>query len=273
MTIADLAETELRTLLAFAEELANLAAAAVLPYFRAPLPVENKASGEAPYDPVTAADRAAEQVIRARIMERFPDHGIFGEEFGWRRGESRWTWVIDPIDGTRSFIAGIPLWSILIALNDGTRPVLGLMDQPYLGERFAGSPLGAWLDARGERIALRSRACPELDQAILMAAHPSIFVTDHEQAVFAALSRRVRLSRFGGDGYGYCMLAHGCVDLVVESSLEPYDVQALIPIVEAAGGVITSWSGGPADAGGQVVAAGDPRLHAAVLEILRPAAL
>jgi myo-inositol-1(or 4)-monophosphatase len=237
----------------------------IRPYFRAPLEVaDKKDKGDGRYSPVTAADQGAEAAIRALIKERYPDHGIMGEEHGHENPGAALTWVLDPIDGTKAFITGLPTWGTLIALNDGTGPVIGVLDQPVLGERFIGSPHGAFLGATR----LGTRRCAALGEAVLCCTEPEMFAAGAERVAFEALARRVMLRRFGTDCYAYAMLAHGFVDLVVEANLAPWDIQALIPIVEAAGGVVSDWRGGPADAGGQVLACGDPRLHAAALEIV-----
>lgn len=251
---------------AFAEQLADAAAAAIQPYFRASLEVEDK--GGRLYDPVTVADKAAEQAMRALIQARYPQHGILGEEEGVAAGSSPLTWVLDPIDGTRAFITGLPLWGTLIALNDGERPVVGVMNQPFTGERFIGTPEGAW----AKDAPLKTRACAELSAATLMCTTPDMFDTPARKAAFEAVAGQARLMRYGGDCYAYCMLASGFVDVIVEASLQPYDVQALMPIIEGAGGVMTAWDGGSAQQGGAVVACGDPALHAKVLEMLRHAA-
>ncbi len=265
------ADAELASYRAFADELMQAARAAIAPHFRTRLAVDNKAGGGA-YDPVTEADRAAESAIRALIRARYPAHGIFGEEHGFEPGSAGLTWVIDPIDGTRAFISGLPLWGVLVALYDGEKPILGLMDQPWTGERFAGSRLGAELVTRdGARAPLATRPCEALEQAVLYSTHPGLFAAGAEKDAFDAIAARARLTRFGGDCYAYCMVAHGLVDLVIEAGLEPYDVAALIPIIEAAGGVISDWRGGPACFGGRIVAAGDPRLHTQALRILAQA--
>lgn len=251
---------------AFAEQLADTAAAAIQPYFRASLDVEDK--GGRLYDPVTVADKAAEHAMRVLIQSQYPAHGILGEEQGAAAGSSPLTWVLDPIDGTRAFITGLPLWGTLIALNDGDRPVIGVMNQPFTGERFIGTPQGAW--ARGTP--LKTRACAELSAATLMCTTPDMFDTPVRKTAFEAVAGQARLMRYGGDCYAYCMLASGFVDVIVEASLQPYDVQALMPIIEGAGGVITAWDGGTAQHGGAVVACGDPLLHAKVVEMLRHAA-
>lgn len=262
-------EDEIAEYAAFAERLADAAAAVTLKHFRTPVDVANKAAGAA-FDPVTIADRDAEAAIRALIAETYPQHGIFGEEHGQSAAEGARprTWVIDPVDGTRAFISGLPLWGTLIALNDGNRPVLGIVDHPAIGERFIGRP-GL---STGNRQLLRTRACDSLDAAILSTTDPDLFLPGAERAAYDSVAARVRLKRYGYDCYAYAMVASGHLDLVIESGLQPYDVQAVIPVIENAGGVMTSWSGGPADQGGQVIAAGDPRVHAAALELLRVAA-
>ncbi|RZI82411.1 MAG: histidinol-phosphatase [Pseudomonas sp.] len=250
---------------AFAEQLAQAAAAAIQPYFRANLAVEDK--GGRLYDPVTVADKAAEDAMRSLIQERYPSHGILGEEQGVAVGSSPLTWVLDPIDGTRAFITGLPLWGTLIALNDGTKPVVGVMNQPFTGERFIGTPEGAWLGSTS----LKTRACSDLASATLMCTTPDMFDTEARKAAFEAVAGQARLMRYGGDCYAYCMLASGFVDVIVEASLQPYDVQALMPIIEGAGGVISAWDGSSAQNGGCVVACGDPALHAQMIELLRHA--
>ena len=212
----------------------------------------------------------AERAIRKAVLARFPDHGIVGEEFGAVAGAGRFRWVIDPIDGTRAFITGSPLWGTLIGLMDGQRPVLGLMNQPFTGERF-------WSDGRraqgrgpgGRTRSLKTRPCARLADATLTTTHPDLFASGHEAGRFDAVRSRVRMTRYGGDCYGYCLLAAGFVDLIVEAGLKPYDIVALVPIIEAAGGLVTTWDGGPATDGGRIVAAGDSRVHQEALAILR----
>lgn len=262
------------TYLDFAQELADCAGAVTAPLFRKPLSVEDKNRGGADIvDPVTRADREAEAAIRALISERYPDHGILGEEMGAQRGSSPMTWVIDPIDGTRAFVSGFPVWGTLIALNDGTRPVIGVADQPYTGERFMGWPGGAQLKAAGGMTPLKVRSCESLSSAIVSTTDPAGFPNAADEAAFIAVRDSTMLHRYGGDCYAYCLLAMGCLDLVIESGLKPWDVQALIPIVEGAGGLMTDWRGGPAYDGAQVIAAGDARVHAEALAILASAAL
>jgi len=254
--------------LEFACALAVSAGKEILPHFRVALEIEDKGS-PAGYDPVTVADRAAESVIRAEIARAYPDHGIRGEEHGWEKGSSNYTWVIDPIDGTKSFIVGQLHWATLIALHDGERVVAGVAHQPYVGESFVATLDGTAQWRRGgERRTLRTRACGKLGDAVVACTHPSMFRTPLERVAFDRVADRARLTRWGGDCYAYCLLAMGLIDIVIEASLQAYDVQALIPIIDAAGGAITSWTGGRCDEGGSVVACGDRALHAEVLKLL-----
>lgn len=256
----------------FAGRLADATGRAILGYFRSELEVENKAAGSH-YNPVTLADRAAETVLRQMIHEAYPGHGVLGEEFGLEPGDTGLTWVIDPIDGTRSFMSGLLHWATLIALYDGEKPLLGVVDQPYVGERFIGSALGAQLVRHGDAPApLCVRPCQGLESAILCATGRHIFAGDAELAAFDRVAAKSRMVHYGGDCYLYCMLAAGRMDLVIESTLGPHDVQALIPLVEAAGGIITDWSGRPAANGGQIVAAGDRRVYEQAIRLLSDAA-
>lgn len=252
----------------FAEELADLSGATILPHFRERIAVHNKL-GDGGFDPVTEADRAAEEVIRARIKARYPTHGVLGEEHGAEPGSSPLTWVLDPIDGTRAFVCGMAQWGTLIALNDGAKPAVGILDQPYTRERWVGAGgRTTFRDTQGRRSVLKTRACAALSAAVLSTTSPVGYFTSAEQDAFWALSGQARLTRFGGDCYAYGLLAMGFIDLIVETSLQPWDVQALVPIIENAGGVITTWTGGDPQNGGRVVACGDAKLHAAVLEAL-----
>lgn len=257
--------------LELAFRLAELAGRAILPHFRRPIEVLNK-GGEACFDPVTEADRAAEQAIRDELRRAAPHDAIYGEEHGRVPGESDRTWIIDPIDGTRSFILGQIHWGTLIALSDGTRPVIGLMHQPYVRETFAGSPAGAtWRREEAEAV-LRTRPCAGLAGAIVCTTAPEVFPRPAERAAFESVAARCRMVRYGGDCYNYCLLASGFIDLVIESALSPYDIYPVVPIIRAAGGVITDWRGRDMFEGPQVVAAGDRRAHAAALELLASAA-
>ena len=250
----------------FMARLAAAAAKETLPRFRAAgLVSDNKR--ESGFDPVTEADREAERAIRALIREAFPGHGIVGEEFGVENGDSRHLWVVDPVDGTRSFISGIPLWGTLVGLLDDGEAVAGMMSQPFTGELFYADGDGARYDGPGGARALRVRQTRELAQATLFTTTPALFPAALRGA-YDRLEGAVRLARYGADCYAYAMLASGTVDLVVEAGLQPYDIVALVPIIEKAGGVITRWDGGPAEKGGDIVAAATHDLHRAALALL-----
>lgn len=253
----------------FIDELATVSGDAIRPFFRTTLGVEDKSDGTA-FDPVTAADRAAEQAMRALIRQNFPAHGIIGEEFGNERGDAEYVWILDPIDGTKSFISGMPAWGTLIALTRHGRPIFGMMHQPFIAERFSGDGDGSTYRGPAGNRSLRTRPCPSLADAILYTTSPRL-MNDADCASFGKVERRVRLSRYGGDCYSYCMLAAGHVDLVIETNLKPYDVAALIPIIQGAGGVVTTWEGEAPENGGRIVAAGDHRTHAAALAVLAAA--
>jgi myo-inositol-1(or 4)-monophosphatase len=259
---------EIGTQLAAAIEILEEAGSIALRHFRTSPAAENKA-GEQEFDPVTAADREIEAQVRGRLRREFPEHGILGEEEGFEPGTNDACWVLDPIDGTRAFLSGMPAWGMLLGLTLGKRPVAGVMHQPYLGETFSGIGDGAaWLRRGGERRRLETRRTEELDQAILYATDPGMFATEPERAAFERVSAACKLRRFGGDCYAYCLLALGQVDLVIENQLQPYDILPLIPILEGAGGVVTGRDGGTAQDGGFVVAAGNRALHTRALELL-----
>jgi myo-inositol-1(or 4)-monophosphatase len=251
---------------AFVGELATVSGDAIRPFFRTALGVEDKSRGGA-FDPVTAADRAAEQAMRTLIRQKFPAHGIIGEEFGAERSDAEYVWVLDPIDGTKSFISGMPAWGTLICLTRTGRPVFGMVHQPFIGERFSGDGLAAWYRGPAGDRALRVRPCNALADAILYTTSPRLMNTT-DRTAFARVEQKVRLSRYGGDCYSYCMLAAGYVDIVIETELKPYDVAALIPIIRGAGGVVTTWDGGAPEAAGRIVASGDRRTHEAALALL-----
>ena len=256
-----------RSLMGTAEALAEAARRAILPHFRSALTAENKAASG--FDPVTVADRAAEQAMRAVLADRRPQDAILGEEFGRTEGTSGLTWVLDPIDGTRGFLSGTPTWGVLIAVAgaDG-RPVLGVIDQPYTGERFIGG-LGAahWHGPQGKGGPLAVRGTTDLAEAIVFTTFPEVG-TAGEGAAFHRVASRCRLTRYGMDCYAYALLAAGQIDLVIEAGLQSYDIQAPLAVIEAAGGIVTNWQGGAAHEGGQVIAAATPALHAAALERL-----
>jgi myo-inositol-1(or 4)-monophosphatase len=205
--------------------------------------------------------------MRRMINASFPQHGIVGEEFGNEREDADYVWVLDPIDGTKSFISGFPIWGTLIALMHRGLPVYGMMHQPYVGERFTGDNGSATYRGAGGQRNLSVRRCENLSDATLFTTSP-LLMNEADRAAFTRVQDEVRLARFGGDCYSYCMLAAGHVDLVIETELKPYDIAALIPIIAGAGGVITTWDGKPAQHGGRIVAAGDPRVHEQALKVL-----
>ncbi|MGE0830744.1 MAG: histidinol-phosphatase, partial [Hyphomonadaceae bacterium] len=237
-----LPDTQIQDLLAFTDELADAARAAILPYFRADVAVEAKSGAGKPFDPVTQADKEAEASIRRLIEARYPAHGIIGEEFGAKSGNAPFTWVLDPIDGTRAFIAGLPLWGVLIGLTHEDAPLIGVIDQPYLGERFRGWGSGAELITAAGARPLKTKSCARLTEAVLATTDPKLF-NGAEAGGFEHVRATAKLTRYGCDCYAYAMVALGHVDLVVESGLAPWDAAALEPIIAGAGGVVTDWRG------------------------------
>jgi myo-inositol-1(or 4)-monophosphatase len=250
----------------FVDKLATVAGEAIRPFFRTALGVQNK-SGTRGFDPVTEADRAAETAMRSLIHSAFPVHGIIGEEFGDERPDATYVWVLDPIDGTTSFIAGLPAWGTLIGLLKDGVPVYGMMHQPFIGERFTGDGASArYRGPAGDR-KLAVRSCRALAEALMLTTSP-LLMTREERDCFEKVEHEVRLSRYGGDCYAYCMVAAGYVDLVIEAGLNRYDVMPLIPIIEGAGGIITTWTGDSAAHGGRIIAAGDRRVHEQAVKLL-----
>ncbi len=260
-----MSDTSVLELEDFALELARTAGGIAQAHFRRGFTIENK--GTDVFDPVTSADRAIERVLRTIIEERYPDHGIVAEEEGERQARSDYTWFIDPIDGTRAFMTGSPLWGTLVGLARSGRPLFGLLCQPVLEEIFFGGPSGSWLIKSDRRERLAARRCVALDNAVAAATHPDMFQGSAADA-FRVLTGRCLFTRYGGDCYNYAMLAAGFVDLVVEGQLKPFDIVPLIPVLEGAGCVVTDWDGRDAR-GGYVVAAATPELHAAALAVLR----
>ncbi|MTI00118.1 histidinol-phosphatase [Roseibium sp. RKSG952] len=254
----------------FLVRLADASSKAIMPHFRSGFAVENKL--DSGFDPVTVADRNGETAIRTLINEVYPGHGILGEEHGSENLDAEYVWVLDPIDGTRAFITGLPTWGTLVGLKKDGKPHLGMMAQPYVGERYFGDTQRAWYEGPIGSRELGTRPCDDLKDAVMCTTSPDLF-TNTERPRYNAVESKVKLARYGTDCYGYCMVAAGQMDLVIESGLQPYDIVALVPIVEGAGGVVTTWTGGnPAD-GGQILASGDPRLHDKVLTMLASAAL
>lgn len=249
----------------FLSRLCNAAEAETLPRFRRAISVENKL--DAGYDPVTEADREAEAAIRALIGEEFPEHDIVGEEHGTTGHDARYRWIIDPIDGTRAFVCGIPVWGTLIGLYRDGIPLAGVMDQPFTGERYMAFPAADGLpgetvlvDRQNGEARLTTSATESLADARLMTTSPHLLRNGRDEAYFK-LEEQVRLFRYGCDCYAYALLAAGHIDLVAESGLNVYDIAALIPIIENAGGVVSSWDGGSAADGGSILASANPALH------------
>jgi histidinol phosphatase-like enzyme (inositol monophosphatase family) len=256
---------------AFAVELAHEAAAVTLPFFRGEYAEDNKA-GPGAFDPVTQADKDAEAAIRRLIAARYPDHGVVGEEYGADRPDAEHVWVLDPIDGTRAFIAGLPLWTTLIALRTQGEARVGVIAQPYLDEIFLGGPSGAVLLGRGQSTPLTVRPCERLTDAIIATTDPDI-LTGSELGAWTQVRAAARLARFGCDAYAYAMVAAGRIDLVAETGLKVWDWSALVPVVEAAGGQVTDWRGNAPSGNGQIIAVGDPRVREQALVAFKRAAL
>ena len=253
---------------ATAMALADEARRVILPLFRGDaLSTENKLADG--FDPVTVADRGAEKAMRRLLSDLRPDDAVLGEEYGASSGKSGLTWVLDPIDGTRVFITGTPTWGVLIALSDDTGPLFGVIDQPFIGERFIGG-FGAsqYVGPHGSN-PLATRATASLAQSMLYTTFPEVG-SSRDRSGFKAVADQVQLVRYGMDCYAYALLALGHIDLVIEAGLNAYDIQAPIAVIKAAGGIVTNWHGQPAHDGGQVLAAANPACHAAALELLRP---
>jgi myo-inositol-1(or 4)-monophosphatase len=242
----------------FALALAAASGAAILPFFRQNTSIEAKPHHS--WDPVTEGDRAGERAIRQLIEEHFPDHGINGEEYGRKEAKSPFTWVLDPIDGTRAFICGMPTWTTLIGLTYEDRPRLGIMNQPFVGELFLGSPAGSWNIRGNRRTVLKARTGVQLPEATAGTTAPELYRQVADAAGFSRLSAAVRLMRYGGDAYFYSLLAAGHLDIAMDAGLQAYDIAALIPIVEGAGGAVGSWSGSDVSQGGNVICAGSQEL-------------
>jgi len=248
-------------------EAADAAAARTLTGFRANLAVENK--WETGFDPVTAADRDAEIAIRAVLAARFPDHGIIGEEWDAKASAGEFDWIVDPIDGTRAFISGVPVWGTLIGLLHGGRAVAGLMAQPFTDETYIGLPGTSLYRRGGETRPIRTSGVIDLKRAKVTATSPDIFEQSGTVSAINRLRKATLQLRWGLDCYGYCLMAAGHIDLVCEAALKNVDIAPLIPIIENAGGIVTTWDGKPAEAGGNCVAAATPELHEAALKVLR----
>jgi histidinol phosphatase-like enzyme (inositol monophosphatase family) len=261
-----LSDIEIADIQATAAALADAARVETLAHFRKPdLHADTKEAAR--FDPVTIADRASEAAMRAILAQSRPHDAILGEEFGATPGTSGLTWVLDPIDGTRGYICGTPTWGVLISIADDTGPLYGIIDQPYIGERFAGGFGAAHVTGPIGHAALQTRPPRALNQSILLTTFPEVG-TQAEGDAFRRVASQARLTRYGMDCYGYALLAGGHVDLVIEAGLQAYDVQAPIAVITAAGGIVTNWQGGPAHHGGQVLAAANADIHAAAMALL-----
>jgi histidinol phosphatase-like enzyme (inositol monophosphatase family) len=252
-----LAPQRLAALDDFLVELNQASAAAIAPLFRADHGLEDKGH-PGWFDPVTAADKGAEAAIRKLIAERYPEHGIIGEEYGEDRPDAEFVWVLDPVDGTRAFIAGLPVWTTLIALRHNGRPVLGSIGQPYIGELFIGHAGGSRLISRDGTRPLKVRPCPRLTDAIIATTDPESCFDGAERGAWTQVRAAARLARLGCDAYAYAMVALGKMDMVIEAGLKSWDIESAIPLIEGAGGLVTDWRGDPVgQQGGQIVISGD----------------
>jgi histidinol phosphatase-like enzyme (inositol monophosphatase family) len=249
----------------FLRRVAAAAATETLPRFRQPGAIANKLA--AGFDPVTEADREAEQAIRALIRAEYPAHGILGEEHGSENPGASHVWIIDPIDGTRAFISGVPVWGTLVGLMIDGRAVAGLMSQPFTGELYYADGRGSWYEGPGGNRKLTTRKTEALGDATLFTTTPALFLGALRRR-YDVLESAVRLARYGTDCYAFAMVAAGYADLAVDAGLQSYDIAALIPLIEQAGGVVTTFEGKPAEAGGDILAAATPELHARALEIV-----
>ncbi len=254
--------------IAFAHRLADASGAVIRPFFRQRIAVEAKEREGHKFDPVTEADRGAERAIRELIARERPHDAILGEEYGETPGTSGWRWVLDPVDGTRCFITGRHEWGSLIALEKDGAPVLGILDQPVLGERYIGVNGKSELRTQGTVTTLQSRQCADIGEAVLCATDPSAYMTQAQQAAFGRVKAQARLTRYHGDCYLFGVLALGFVDCIIEAGFKAWDVAALIPLVEGAGGIITAWDGGDCRDGATILACGDARVHAQAIRLL-----
>jgi myo-inositol-1(or 4)-monophosphatase len=255
--------SEIQELESFAFHLADASGEAILPHFRQNVAVDNKLGTG--WDPVTEGDRAAERVIRDLIEKHYPTHGIIGEEFGTKKGSSSYTWILDPIDGTRAFVIGLPVWTTLIGLYRDGHPFLGLMNQPHVGELFYGTPDGAFFKRDSEKRPIKCAAPKPLAQALAATTSPHLYRPEDQ---FQTLRESVQLMRYGGDAYFFSLVAAGHLDIAMDAGLQIYDIAALIPIIKGAGGVVGTWDGKDPALGGNIIAASCPALLDAVAKIM-----
>lgn len=264
--MADFSDSDVADIIETAHALADAARVETLAHFRSDaLTADTKETAR--FDPVTVADRASEARMRMILAQRRPSDGILGEEFPAVASQNGLTWVLDPIDGTRGYLSGTPTWGVLIALADSSGAIFGIIDQPYIGERFAGGLGVAEVVGPMGCKPLRTRPPRPLSEAILFTTFPEVGTLE-DGAAFRRLSSQVRLTRYGTDCYAYALIAAGTIDLVVEAGLQSYDVMAPIAVIEAAGGIVTDWTGKPVHQGGRVLAAANRAIHAAALAVL-----
>ena len=276
MSLQRIFMTNIAPYLTLAHKLADIAATITLPLFRNISEIHNKQKDRnKKFDPVTKADKEAEKVMRHLITKEFPDHSIFGEEFSSRinpNNKNQFQWIIDPIDGTCNFISGVPLWGTLIAFAQNHQPIIGIMDQPFTGERFVG------INVQGQKSSilrhqnkihnLTTSTCRHINHAIIATTDPYHFENTPAEAVWAHITKKARLINYGGDCYHYALVAAGKIDAVIEQNLKIYDIQALIPMIQVAGGIITNWRGEAATQGGQILACSTPQLHRELMKEL-----
>lgn len=252
-------DSDLTQRLALLSTLQTAARSITLPLYENGMTVENKASQG--YDPVTNADTQAENILREIITEACPNDAITGEEYDDVDGNSGWLWTLDPIDGTRAFVAGVPVWSTLIAVSFNDKPIIGLIDHPAMAVSYWGAPGRAWMiKDGGEELPITVRPCPVMKEAVLGCTEPLAMLNAGELAAYNMIRRGISFSRLGLDAFGYSLVSQGKMDIIIESGLKPCDVRALIPVIEGAGGKLTNWHGGSAVNGGQVIAVGDESL-------------
>ncbi len=244
----------------FALGLAEAAGQAILPHFRKNVPIDVKQHES--WDPVTEGDRAGERVIRQLIEAHYPSHGILGEEYGSKTGTSSFTWVLDPVDGTRAFVIGLPTWTTLIGLYEDGQPRLGVVAQPFVGDTFYGNPEGAWLSHRGNIEPIRVRAAVPLSDAALGTTTPHLY-KGKDRDGFERLRHAVKVTRYGGDAYFFALLAAGHLDIAMDAGLQAYDIAALIPIIRGAGGFVGTWDNTDPHQGGNILAASSELLFEA----------
>ena len=249
----------------FMRRLAKAAAAETLPRFRTAGAVSNKEAGG--FDPVTEADREAERALRALILSEYPDHGILGEEHGAENASSSHVWVIDPIDGTRAFISGLPVWGTLVGLTIDGDAKAGLMSQPFTGELFYADGDGSHYEGPGGPRKLATRGTADLSDATMFTTTPALFKGAMRER-YDRLEQAVRLARYGTDCYAFAMVAAGHADIAVDAGLQSYAIVALFPLIEPAGGVVTTWTGGAAENGGDILASANPVLHEKALRLV-----